>query len=211
MKIVNKLFGIKSSFSNNMEQVIADFKQIDWFVNCGKLYQKEEFYDYFQEEDILKVRKMLDKVTNYKNFVCLRNLFIEASYREENYILRKSSSVEAGRKSVIKILETINKRFLRKKGEIDFEDIAKNIIMEYNLNIQYNRLEIYRFFQNLLLEIYFKDIYSELPLFFSRVFDIYINGHAIIGWQGKFETHGISLMESPINPIEPSCGKLILF
>lgn len=211
MNIINKLLGIQSPYNEEMEQAIENFKNIDWFANCGKLYHSEEYYNYIQEEDVMKIDKMLDRVTNYKNFVCLRNLFIEASHREENYILRMSSSVKSGKHYVIKILETINNRFLRKNDEIDFDSISKKIIIECNLNIESVRLELYRFFQNLLLEIYFKNIYVELPLFFNRVFDIYINGHLIIGWQGRFETHDVCIVDRPITPIDPSNGKLIIF
>lgn len=132
MKLIDNLLRKKTPFNEEMEQAIEKFKRIDWFVNCGQLYQNEEYFYYIQEKNVMKVSKMLDRVTNYKNFVCLRNLFIEASYREENYILKKSSSVKIGKEFVIKILEMINNRFLRKNSEIDFDDISQKMVIEYN-------------------------------------------------------------------------------
>lgn len=211
MDFIHNLFGKKINFNDKMERAIDQFKHIDWFANCGDLYNQECYYEFLQEDDLLKISKQLGVSTNYKNFVCLRNLFIEGRDREKNYIMRTTSSVNEGRKTMMRVLDAIDRRFFEKKQEINFDCISDKFLSCYQLGVPGNSLEIRRLFRNLLFELYFAEDDENMPLFFSKIIDIYMNGHIIVGWSGKFRTHEIDLAKSSIVSINPFEGKLILF
>lgn len=199
----------KNIFTEQMEQHIRLFQNINWFSNCLKQLENNSFYfDYIQESNILRVKEKINQDLNYKGNVCLRNFFIEGEFRQENFLM-STTSINQGRKDIIKIINVINKRFLNKKNEINFEKIENNFKSKYN--IESGSLEIYRFFKDLLVETYFLSKYKSFPILFNRLFDIYQGGHVIIGWKGKFASHNIDLDKSPINSIEKTDGKIILF
>jgi len=196
-------------FTEQMEQYIYLFQNINWFSNCLKQLDDDSFYfDYIQENNILKVKEKINQNFNYRGNVCLRNFFIEGEFRQENFLMR-ATSINEGRKEIIKIMDIINKRFLDKTGEIDFKKIENDFKNKYN--IETGSLEIYRFFKDLLIETYFLSKYKSFPILFNRLFNIYYKGHVIIGWKGKFASHNINLDKSPISSIEKVDGKVVLF
>ena len=199
----------QSVFTEQMEQYIHLFQNINWFSNCLKQLDDNSFYfDCIQENDILKVKEKINQYFNYKGNVCLRNFFIEGEFRQENFLMR-ATSINEGRKEIIKIIDAVNKRFLDKKKEIDFSKIENEFKNKYN--IENGTLEIYRFFKDLLIETYFSSKYKSFPILFNRLFSIYHGGHVIIGWKGKFVSHNVNLDKSPINSIEKADGKVVLF
>ena len=117
----------QSVFTEQMEQYIYLFQNINWFSNCLKQLDDKNFYfDYIQENDILKVKEKINQDFNYKGNVCLRNFFIEGEFRQENFLMR-TTSINEGRKEIIKIIDVVNKRFLYKKKEIDFNKIENDL------------------------------------------------------------------------------------
>ena len=161
-------------FTEQMEQYIYLFQNINWFSNCLKQLDDDSFYfDYIQENNILKVKEKINQNFNYRGNVCLRNFFIEGEFRQENFLMR-ATSINEGRKEIIKIMDIINKRFLDKTGEIDFKKIENDFKNKYN--IETGSLEIYRFFKDLLIETYFLSKYKSFPILFNRLFNIYYKG-----------------------------------
>lgn len=199
----------QSYFTEEMEYYIDIFRNINWFFNCSEELNDDSIYfDYIQENNIEKVKEKINQHLNSRGNVCLRNFFIEGEFRQETFLMR-ATSINEGRKDIIRIIDLINKRFLHKKQEIDFEKIENRF--KYKYNIESGSLEIYRYFKALLVETYFLTQYKTFPILFNRLLNIYKNGHVIIGWKGKFISHNINIEKSPIKSIEKNEGKVILF
>jgi len=54
MGVLDNLFGEKIVFTDEMNQFIETVKEIEWFKNCGKIYQKELFYIHDPKENTRK-------------------------------------------------------------------------------------------------------------------------------------------------------------
>lgn len=211
MLLFKNLFNKKTIFNEKMEEAIDAIKQFHWFEKCTVPYTAHHYYDYIQEYSLCKVEKQLNRVLNYNNFVCLRNLYIEASYRQINYLMREYSSPNEGYREAMKTLDAINKRLFNKNNEIDFDYISNSFISKYKMSIPLENIEIQRLVRELLFELYFIDKKKDFPIFFSHIIEIYRQGHIVIGWHGKFGTHDINLIQRPVSAIMPIDGKLIIF
>ena len=91
-------------------------------------------------------------------------------------------------------LNSAEKRFLRDCGFPDSID-----------------LQLCRMVQYLLVEQYFLESFPQFPLFFSRIIDIYKDGHIVLGWNGRFASHETNLENENGTPILPTDGSLIIW
>ena len=91
-------------------------------------------------------------------------------------------------------LNSVEKRFLRDCGFPDSID-----------------LQLCRMAQYLLVEQYFFERFPQFPLFFSRIIDIYKDGHIVLGWNGRFASHETNLENENGVPILPTDGSLIIW
>ena len=91
-------------------------------------------------------------------------------------------------------LNSAEKRFLRDCGFPDSID-----------------LQLCRMVQYLLVEQYFLERFPQFPLFFSRIIDIYKDGHIVLGWNGRFASHETNLENENGTPILPTDGSLIIW
>ena len=201
MGILDNVLGRKIEFSKEMKKIIEDFKGIEFFKNCGKLYNKKLFYDY-RVENGCNIKKQLNRKTNYKEFVILENLFIVASRRLENYL--NNNSKKDHEWTYNKLADTINKRFSKNTSEINFPEIDKNYCNKFLVR---NTRIIYQLFRNILFELYFIEYIPKVPIFYNHIFELYKEGHIIIGWEGKSIEKEIWSQES----IKQSDGKIIIY
>jgi hypothetical protein len=192
---LDNLLGGKIEFNEKMNQFTESVKTIDWFSNCGKNYTKKIFYDYCLETEEKTIKK-LNYIRDYKGFVTLGNLLIQADGRFGSY-LTKHHKKEHDR-TWNKLADVINKQYANNFINIDnyFSD---------KFNTKKNNI-IYRIFRNTLFELFFVNHIPNLPIFYNNIFDIFIDGHTIIGWEGKFNWNDFN--EKPIEPID---GKLVIF
>lgn len=72
-------------------------------------------------------------------------------------------------------------------------------------------LQLCRMVQYLLVEQYFLERFPQFPLFFSRIIDIYKDGHIVLGWNGRFASHETNLENENGTPILPTDGSLIIW
>jgi hypothetical protein len=59
----------------------------------------------------------------------------------------------------------------------------------------------------MIMEIYSKKIFPEIPVFFEKIIKIYIDGHIITGWRGKFPSEYLFIDK----PIDNKKGTLIIW
>ena len=179
MGVFDNLFRKKIIFTDEMNQFIETVKEIEWFNNCGKVYQKKLFYNY-ELENIENASKKLNYVKNYKEFFILENLYITADRRITNF-LRENNEKEYNW-TWNKLADVVNKRFMNNSSEIDFMEIENNYCIKFNVK---NNKMIYKVFRSTLFELFFKNYMPNLPLLYDTIFEIYKDGHIIIGWEGK--------------------------
>lgn len=203
MKLFDFLFK-NIEFNEKMNSFVENFKNNDWFVNCGNKYNAFSYYEIHQEFHKLKAQERLNQKRNSKNFTSLDNLIIESSRRLHLYL--QTYHPEENQVTWNKVAKSINKKFYNKKEIIDFELLSKQLENKCDL---VGDLYMYRLFHGTLMELYFSEYLKDIPLFFVNIFDIYKNGHLIIGWEGKF----LSQEKHPniFTPIEKTSGKIIIF
>ena len=113
-------------------------------------------------------------------------------------------------------LNSVGKRFLRDCGFPDSIDLQLCRMVQYLLVEQYflerfPDLQLCRMVQYLLVEQYFLERFPQFPLFFSRIIDIYKDGHIVLGWSGRFASHETNLENENGVPILPTDGSLISY
>jgi hypothetical protein len=191
----DNLLGGKIEFNKKMNQFIESVKTIDWFSNCGKNYTKNIFYNYYLEGEEKSIKK-LNYIRDYKGFVTLGNLLIQADRRLGSYLTKHHKKEHDWTWN--KLADVINKQFAN--NFINIDNYFSN-----KFNTKKNNF-IYRIFRNTLFELFFVDHIPNLPIFYDNIFEIFIDGHIIIGWEGKFNWNDFN--EKPIEPID---GKLVIF
>ena len=200
MGVLDNLFGKKIIFTNEMNQFIEKVKEIEWFNNCGKIYQKKLFYN-DELENIKNASKKLNYIKNHKEFVILENIFITADRRITNYL--KENNEKEYNWTWNKLADVINKRFMDNSSEIDFMKIENNYCIKFN--VKNNRM-IYKIFRSILVELFFIKYIPNLPLFYNAIFEIYKDGHIIIEWEGKQIEAELWSKE----PVKKTDGKIII-
>jgi hypothetical protein len=201
MNFLDNLFGKKIIFNNEINKFINCNKKIEWFNNCGKIYQKKIFYNY-ELENKKNVSKKLNYIKNYKEFVILENLFIVADSRINNY-LRENSKKDFNW-TFNKLADVVNKRFMDNSNEINFMKIDDYYSKTFNTK---NKRTIYKIFRSYLFELFFIEYIPNIPIFYKNIYEIYKDGHIIIGWEGK----GIEKELWSKEIIKTTDGKLIIY
>ena len=201
MGILDNVFGRKILFTDEMNQFIETVKEIEWFHNCGKLYQKKLFYNY-EMENKKNVSKKLNYIRNYKGFITLENFFITVDRRIINYLTENEKSYHW---TWNKLADVINKRYMNNSNEINFIEIDNNYSKQFNL--KKNKRIIYQIFRNTLFELFFMNYIQNLPLFYTNIFEIYKGGHIIIGWEGNEIEKDLWSKEM----IKTTDGKIIIY
>ena len=205
-------FKKKIVFTDKMNETLRSFDEIPWFSCCGVPYDEPSYYPYLQEKDPKRAEKLLLHTKNYSGTVCLTNLFKEGICRADTFILQTAGwkfyqnefmpCVEASwrtyEKRASKVngldLNSVGKRFLRDCGFPDSID-----------------LQLCRMVQYLLVEQYFLERFPQFPLFFSRIIDIYKDGHIVLGWNGRFASHETNLEHENGTPILQTDGHMDFF
>ena len=181
------LFKKKIVFTEGMNETLCSFDEIPWFSCCGVPYDKPSYYPYLQEKDPKQAEKLLLHTKNYSGTVCLTNLFKEGICRADTFILQTAGwkfyqnefmpCVEAS-------WRTYEKRALKANG-LDLNSVEKRFLRDYGFPDSID-LQLCRMVQYLLVEQYFLERFPQFPLFFSRIIDIYKDGHIVLGWSGRF-------------------------
>ena len=201
MSILDNLIGKKIVFSDEMNEFIGTTRKIEWFNNCGDTYAKKLFYKY-DLENKNNVSKKLSCIRNYKEFITLENLFIVADRRIANYI--RENSEKDYNWTWNKLADNINKRFMNNANEINFIEIDNNYSVRFNVK---NKRIIYRIFRSILFELFFMKFIPTIPIFYNNIFEIYKDGHIMIGWEGKEIEKKIWSVET----IKTTDGKMIIY
>ena len=175
------LFKKKIVFTEGMNETLCSFDEIPWFSCCGVSYDKPSYYPYLQEKD----PNFILQTAGWKFY---QNEFmpcVEASWRTYEKRASKANGLD---------LNSAEKRFLR---DCSFPDSID--------------LQLCRMVQYLLVEQYFLERFPQFPLFFSRIIDIYKDGHIVLGWNGRFASHETNLENENGTPILPTDGSLIIW
>jgi hypothetical protein len=203
MFFLDLLFGKKIIFNAKMLELIEQIKSIDWFCNCGKLYNEHLYYEYIVVGNKIDAVKQLKKERNYRDFTSLTNLTIEAN-RRLGHFLDQYHEKDA-QWTWNNLVDSINKRFMNNSNEFDFESVDRHFSQEFNIE---NKQWIYRIFRSTMIELYFLGYIPDIPTFYTKIFKIFQDGHVITGWDGKFPSHETSFST---NPIKTEDGKLLIW
>ena len=205
------LFKKKIVFTEGMNETLCSFDEIPWFSCCGVSYDKPSYY-YLQEKDPKRAEKLLLHTKNYSGTVCLTNLFKEGICRADTFILQTAGwkfyqnefmpCVEAS-------WRTYEKRASKANG-LDLNSAEKRFLRDCGFPDSID-LQLCRMVQYLLVEQYFLERFPQFPLFFSRIIDIYKDGHIVLGWNGRFASHETNLENENGTPILPTDGSLIIW
>ena len=103
----------------------------------------------------------------------------------------------------------MKKRALKANG-LDLNSVEKRFLRDYGFPDSID-LQLCRMVQYLLVEQYFLERFPQFPLFFSRIIDIYKDGHIVLGWSGRFASHETNLENENGVPILPTDGSLIIW
>ena len=195
----------KIVLSNQIEKLIQEIKSINWFRNCGKEYKEYIYFQYVQENDIKIATKRLNQNVNSKGFVTLENLLINADSRQNwylyNHFSKEHKIIANGR-----LADTIRKQFKKDLTEINIDKIGIDFNDKFHVGLQKFNF-ISWVFWGTLFEIQLLEQVPELPAFYTKIFDVYQNGHILVGWNGKFPPQNLCLEE----PITNENGNLIIF
>ena len=93
---------------------------------------------------------------------------------------------------------------------LDLNSVEKRFLRDYGFPDSID-LQLCRMVQYLLVEQYFLERFPQFPLFFSRIIDIYKDGHIVLGWSGRFASHETNLENENGVPILPTDGSLIIW
>ena len=149
-----------------------------------------------------------------KNYCCIQrtNLFKEGICRADTFILQTAGwkfyqnefmpCVEAS-------WRTYEKRASKANG-LDLNSAEKRFLRDCSFPDSID-LQLCRMVQYLLVEQYFLERFPQFPLFFSRIIDIYKDGHIVLGWNGRFASHETNLENENGTPILPTDGSLIIW
>ena len=204
MGIIDNIFGRKIEFNDKMNELIETVKGINWFSNCGKVYTKDLYFNYKLENENNTLKKLNQK-RNYKEFVILENLFIAADRRKDLFLYRHH--YKEHQYTYNKLMDRINKRFMNNINEINFVEIDSNYWNKFNINNRKKYTSIYGIFRITLAELFFDSYISNIPIFYNHIFEIYKDGHIVVGWEGKAIEKELWNEE----PIKQTDGKIIIY
>ena len=200
----DKFFGLNADVRSFIEYI----KDIDWFKNCGNIYSETLEYDYFIDENIETVKKNLIRSNNYAGIVTVGNLFEEGIHRIYCFFYNSKMinlSLENMEKNSWNNLTNKIIEILKEK-----ENVLKIIDGKYynKFGIKNNiSSNIFQLIYSTMIENYCKKIFPNIPTFFEKINKIYIDGHVITGWKGKFPSPYLDVDK----PIDNKKGKLIIW
>ncbi|MDR0433513.1 MAG: hypothetical protein LBH21_00450 [Gracilibacteraceae bacterium] len=193
---------------DDVDGFIKNINEINWFSNCGNDYIEKLEYGYILAENIETARKNLIRSNNYSGIITVENLFQEANHRLYSY-LKNNEKINLSVEN-LKLNSWVNLRgkITAKIGEN--ENIFNNINEKYYKKFNVKRTA-YTFLWHLstlmIMEIYSEKIFPEIPVFFKKIIKIYIDGHIITGWKGKFPSQYLFIDK----PIDNKKGTLIIW
>lgn len=187
----------KIEFDEIMINCIDEIQSIQWGENVGKPLKniecKYKILQITNDNDALNYLKYED---NYKDIVCLENLLNEGNNRTTRYLSNYKRREYDGEWN--RVTDKANKI-------IDFKKIEnKELLFNKRYNSSVN-LYLSRFIYQYLHCLYFKRYDKNIPSFGLDIFDIYRNGHLILGWKGSFPS------PSPAREIMPEEGILLVW
>lgn len=104
-----------------------------------------------------------------------------------------------------KLINLINKRFTDDLKKIDLS--KQSLVFNEMFDINYGYDWIQWIFNRVIFEIYFLEHIPTIPVFYTKIFKIFQDGHVLIGWNGKFPPEYLCLQ----TPITYEDGNLIIF
>jgi hypothetical protein len=181
----------KIELNEKIEEFIQCVKKIDWFANCGKKYEEKLYFDYVIEENVNEASKHLNQQTNSKGIVILERLLGEADSRLNWYLYnhyRKEHSVIASGK----LIQLVNKRFADDLKIIDLNN--QFLVLSEMFNIKYRDYNWLQWiFNGTVFELYFLVNITNIPVFYTKIFKVFQDGHVLTGWNGKFPPQNLCL------------------
>lgn len=195
-----------------MEQITDIIENTAWFSSCGLSYEKPSYYQFIQYDDSNAVETRLNHRLNYSGNTSLENLFKEGLCRADAFAL-ETCGWKFYQNEFLKTMQLIWKTYedaicrfpgldLKRKER----DLLESCRFDPSLKLCTEQLVQY-----LVLEKVFVKESPQYPVFFSHVFEIYKEGHAVIGWKGRFPSHDRNLEDECIHPISPDEGKLVIW
>jgi hypothetical protein len=187
---------------------IENINEISWFNNCGNNYIEKLEYNYILDENIETAKKNLIRSNNYSGIITVENLFQEANHRLYSY-LKNNEKINLSVEN-LKLNSWVN---LREKIAAKIKE-NENIFNNIN-EIYYKKFEDKKITYNfpwylsllMIMEIYSKKIFPEIPVFFEKIMKIYIDGYIKTGWRGKFPSQYLFIDK----PIDNKKGTLIIW
>jgi hypothetical protein len=193
---------------DDIDGFIKNINEINWFNNCGNDYIEKLEYDYILDENIETVRKNLIRSNNYSGIITVENLFQEANLRLHSY-LKNNEKINLSVES-LKLNSWVNLREKITAKIEENENIFHNINEKYykKFNVKKTAYTFLWYLSKLMImEIYSKKLFPEIPVFFKKIIKIYIDGHIITGWKGKFPSPYLFIDK----PIDNKKGSLIIW
>ena len=199
----DKFIGLNDDFDNFIELI----SKIDWFINCGNNYSKELEYNYQLEENVDIVKKNITRSNNYAGLITIENLFEEATHRTYCF-LRNNNKINLSLEN-LKLNSWCN---LRDKIVVKLKktEIIKTINNEYYRKFEFKKPVggfAFKLSESAIMEKYCKRIFPEIPTFYEKIIQVYMDGHTITGWSGKFPSPYLFIDK----PIDNKKGKLIIW
>lgn len=203
MGFLDNLFGKKINLTPEMKNMADQMIANNWFENCGKTINFGSSYKIESISNIEDAAKKLTYKRDVGGFVTLDNLLIEANRRKQLFLsLYHKNEMEY---TWNKVTDAIVKAYISNR-KLDLDTIQKHFNAKFGVQAD---LKLNRIFIDTLNELYFKNNIENFPTFFTDIIDIYLNGHVIVGWSGKFDSHEIQVKD--IQPITPTDGALAVW
>lgn len=187
----------KIKFNSDILSFInSELDNINWFSNIDK--PNDLSINNFNIKKIEeKVIRILSSKKDYKNYVGLHNLLLEAENRSSAYLFNNKRK---------KYNDEWNKLANKINSEIDFNRI-KDIEDSFNqLNKTNIDLLLPYVIRGYVRDLYFKENDNTYPSFFKDIIDIYKKGHIIVGWENRFKFKE----NLKTNPISKEEGTLLI-
>jgi hypothetical protein len=201
---------------NDIEDIIRKVKEINWFNNCGNNYAEKLEYNYILDENIEATKKNIVRYNNYNGIITAENLFSEANRRIFSFFHNNGKinlDLDFTKNSWVKLREKIVSGFSESEvvfhdtnGGFDFIDITKKCKERLDIKETIPNF-IFVLLCSIVMETYCKRVFPEIPTFFEKVSKIFIDGHLITGWKGKFPSPYLFVDKT----IDKNKGNLILW
>ena len=201
------LFSKKIVFSEHIEEFISSLGEIPWFSMCGESFATEVFFHAEQEPNFEVAIKHLNYKANARGIVTLEHLLGQANGRYSWFLYRNYKKEH--QHTCSKLADIFDHRFaITKQNRAGI--FSKQEEMYYTKFPQNERPPwswMSWIICGTIQEMYFLEYIEEYPVFYTKVFDVYANGHIITGWRGQFPSQDKCLD----TPIMPDDGVLLIY